>query len=842
MSERDFVGQVLGKYRLLRLLGRGPSGDVYLAEHEILGNRVMVKTLPQAISRDRDLTARLMDDVRAVARLRHPNIASVHDADQAEGVDYFATDHVEGRFLAEIIDDQGPLAEEDIVAVSRQALSALETARRAGVANRAIRPENIVIDKRGEAVIIAFGPDGSAAGDDLRAWGWLMAAMASGHLADADRPTRPPRAVEQRLSPELADFVLRLWDGGFVGAGQALAALEGVDRSDEPAGLALDEPAAKGWSGPHMLDDDAGDDYQAYAGPPGGMPAKPSSRLGLWLAVAVVVFGLLGMGAWWALGPASQQPGGQFPQADPREQLLARLQVVVGEGDRLLEIGQLNEAEARYRAALEQEPGFAPALGGLTKVDAKRQASARLEQARQLFDQNRLDQAEAILREIKASGLYTSEAKEGLREIKARRIQLDRLKNGRSEADEQASGALLAMADSGDEGALRDGQNGHAVAAAASAAPDAAALEAQRRAEEARAEQERRRQEELRAQQAQRQEQERLEQERRQREQQAKAEQERKRQSLAQAQQLLDQAAVALGKDDLARAQDLLNQSRALDATLAGSDQTQRSIDFRRRELAQVADQRRQAQAQQRAAADEAAALEAALARTAARVRGSSPGQSISPVPAATPSATPTARPAAPAVRGVGPQELLVEGVRFFNEGKYQRAVENFEKVAAVYPNDKVIADYLAQAREMARAVNLGSLEVDCRVEASVFLDGRPVGSTPLLLHDVPVGRRVVEVRAYGGATRKTVEVRGRTLTKLNTMDILGASLQVDAKPAAQLFLNGKPMGDTPLALFNLPVGPATIILRAVGYQDLTVPVTLVVGQPVKLSLELKPF
>jgi len=152
------VGRILGKCQLLELVARGGMGSVYVAKHLFLHRVVAVKLLKWSIS---DLLERSIEafetGARALARLNHPNIATIYDIDEENGRPYIVTEFVDGQDVATILKKKGKIRPSTAVAIARHVCRALEHAHEQGVIHRDIKPSNILISKKGEVKVIDFG-------------------------------------------------------------------------------------------------------------------------------------------------------------------------------------------------------------------------------------------------------------------------------------------------------------------------------------------------------------------------------------------------------------------------------------------------------------------------------------------------------------------------------------------------------------------------------------------------------------------------------------------------------------------------------------------------------------
>jgi serine/threonine protein kinase len=155
--------QTLGPYRLLRTLGQGGMGTVYLAHDDILHRHVAVKILRHhdlSAHAQAAMTKRFMREARAAARLNHPHVATIYAVGQTEGTPprpYLAMEYVDGGSLADHLHAHGPLDWQATTQVLADALSALAAAHDAGIIHRDIKPANLIRAKNGSIKLVDFG-------------------------------------------------------------------------------------------------------------------------------------------------------------------------------------------------------------------------------------------------------------------------------------------------------------------------------------------------------------------------------------------------------------------------------------------------------------------------------------------------------------------------------------------------------------------------------------------------------------------------------------------------------------------------------------------------------------
>jgi serine/threonine-protein kinase len=153
----DLTGKTLGDFLVLRRLGQGGMGQVYLAEQLSLKRKVALKILKAGFTADATSLRRFQAEAEAVARVTHPNIVQVYAVGEHEGLRYMALEYVEGCNLREYLSRKGPPDLALAVRIMRQVTAALERAGELSIIHRDIKPENILLTRRGEVKVADFG-------------------------------------------------------------------------------------------------------------------------------------------------------------------------------------------------------------------------------------------------------------------------------------------------------------------------------------------------------------------------------------------------------------------------------------------------------------------------------------------------------------------------------------------------------------------------------------------------------------------------------------------------------------------------------------------------------------
>jgi serine/threonine protein kinase len=146
-------GSRLGSYEILAPIGAGGMGEVYRSRDTKLGREVAIKVLPEAFSRNKERLARFRREARLLASLNHPNIATLFDFQESDGVHYLVLELVPGKTLAERI-DKGPLPFEEALPLFKQIAEALEAAHEKGIVHRDLKPTNIKVTPDGKVKVL----------------------------------------------------------------------------------------------------------------------------------------------------------------------------------------------------------------------------------------------------------------------------------------------------------------------------------------------------------------------------------------------------------------------------------------------------------------------------------------------------------------------------------------------------------------------------------------------------------------------------------------------------------------------------------------------------------------
>lgn len=312
---------------------------VYLAEHELLKKKVAIKILLPELAKNKDMVERFLREARAAAGLNHPNIIKIHDVGQVKNIHYIAMDFIDGPRLTDHIAAHTKLTEHEILRISRQVLGAISEAHVNQIIHRDLKPHNIMLDHRGDVVIMDFGiakaaynSDMTATGSflgtakyaspeqvrgekitpcsDLYSWGIVMFEMATGQTPftgtdvttliyqHLNKTPRAPVELNPALSVELNHIILKC--------------LEKVPENRYPAASdlchAINILASQStWGGltQSLATKLSKDEKTKFITPHkkiGAGGKQATRRLGKWVPIgSLIFFSVVALG-WWAMG------------------------------------------------------------------------------------------------------------------------------------------------------------------------------------------------------------------------------------------------------------------------------------------------------------------------------------------------------------------------------------------------------------------------------------------------------------------------------------------------------------------------------------------------------------
>jgi serine/threonine protein kinase len=145
------------KYRILGKLGQGGMGAVYKAVQLRMERTVAIKVMSPEVVGNAEAVGRFQQEVKAAARLQHPNIVTAYDADQAGELHFLVMEYVEGVSLSRLVEKNGPLPVHQACHLVRQAALALQLAHDRGMVHRDVKPGNLMVTRKGQVKVLDFG-------------------------------------------------------------------------------------------------------------------------------------------------------------------------------------------------------------------------------------------------------------------------------------------------------------------------------------------------------------------------------------------------------------------------------------------------------------------------------------------------------------------------------------------------------------------------------------------------------------------------------------------------------------------------------------------------------------
>ncbi len=171
------IGRVVGSYEILERIGEGGMGTVYRAVDRMLEREVALKAIRPDLMAQSQILERFRSEARALARLSHPNVATIYSFFR-EGEEYFlAMEFVRGRTLGERLRTEGPLPPETAVPLFLSALAGVEHAHAAGILHRDLKPDNLMLAESGAVKVMDFGLARAAGSGRLTTYGVLVGTL-----------------------------------------------------------------------------------------------------------------------------------------------------------------------------------------------------------------------------------------------------------------------------------------------------------------------------------------------------------------------------------------------------------------------------------------------------------------------------------------------------------------------------------------------------------------------------------------------------------------------------------------------------------------------------------------
>jgi serine/threonine-protein kinase len=245
-AANDLVGTIIAeRYHILKKLGEGGMGQVYLAEHVKMGRKSAVKVMNPGMVQNVDAISRFNREAQNASRINHPNVAGIYDfGETAEGLVYLAMEFVEGQPLTEIIRQHGALPPMRASEIARQTAEGLSVAHDMGIVHRDLKPDNIMIAKGRQGAdlvkVVDFGIAKAAASEEQKVTKTGMVVGTPEYMSPEQLSGDPLDARSDTYSLALVTF--NMLTGKLPFPGETMQETMIMRLTDEPKSLAAMKP------------------------------------------------------------------------------------------------------------------------------------------------------------------------------------------------------------------------------------------------------------------------------------------------------------------------------------------------------------------------------------------------------------------------------------------------------------------------------------------------------------------------------------------------------------------------------------------------------------------------
>jgi len=149
-------GIILGSYKVVRSIGAGGMGELYMAHDERLDRDVAIKMLPTDLSQEEERLERFKREAKATSALNHPNILTVYDIGEQDGRPFIVEELLDGEELRDRL-NEGPIPIRKVIDYAQQIVSGLSAAHEKGIVHRDLKPENLFVTRSERVKILDFG-------------------------------------------------------------------------------------------------------------------------------------------------------------------------------------------------------------------------------------------------------------------------------------------------------------------------------------------------------------------------------------------------------------------------------------------------------------------------------------------------------------------------------------------------------------------------------------------------------------------------------------------------------------------------------------------------------------